>query len=131
MKTYVLDTGAISQYFVGHQRMTQIFSEIENESSKGLVPEPILSEFYYKICQKLGNEVARIRFVALRNSKLHIRTLEDSLLIEAGRLKCQFNFVSLADSFVVGLALLEKCTLLTTDKKLSEIPGLKVEKVEF
>jgi len=131
MKTYVLDTGAISQYFAGHQRMTQIFSEIENESSKGLVPEPILSEFYYKVCQKLGNEVARIRFTALRNSRLNLKKLEDSLLLEAGRLKCQFSFVSLADSFVVGLALLERCTLVTTDKRLSEIPRLSVERIKY
>ncbi len=131
MKSHVFDTGALAQYFADNGQMREFFQRIAKRTLRGLVPIPILSELYYKTCQKLGNEVARIRYVSLRNSNLELVSLEDTLIIEAGRIKCQYSFTSLADSFATGLALLEKCPLVTTDGELEEIKGLKIVKISF
>ena len=131
MKSYVFDTGALTQYFADNRQIVPLIQMIDREKFHGMVPTPILSEFYYKICQKMGNEVARIRFTSLRNSKLRIVELDDKLLIESGRIKCRYNFASLVDSFAAGLALLHKCPLVTTDGQLAEIQDLKIKKIEF
>ena len=86
MKSYVFDTGALAQYFADNAQMREFFQRIAKGSLRGLLPIPILSELYYKTCQKMGNEVARIRLVALRNSNLVISNLEDTLILEAGRI---------------------------------------------
>jgi len=131
MKACVFDTGALVQYFADNDQMRELFQRIGKSTLQGMVPMPILSELYYKTCQKLGNEVARVRYVALRNSNLSFVGLEDNSVMEAGRIKCQYSFTSLADSFAAGLALLEKCPLVTTDGRLAEVKGLKIIKISF
>lgn len=131
MKSLVFDTGALTQYFADNDQMREFIQRVAKGTLQGLIPAPILSELYYKICQKMGNEIARIRYVALQNSNIELVNLEDSLILEAGRIKCQYSFTSLADSFAAGLALLEKCPLVTTDGGLADIKGLKIVKIAF
>ena len=131
---YVFDTGAISQFFAGNQQINEIINQVRRKTSEALIAEPILSEFFYKVCQKEGLDIARLRVTSLIHSEprlFSIVSLTEELVMEAGKTKCQVRIISFADSITIAVAKLKKAHLVTTDGELRNIPDLKVRKIDF
>lgn len=131
MKSYVFDTGALAQYFIGHSVVSRIYREVANKSVQGLTCYPLLTELFYRTAQELGIETGQIRFVSIERSLIQIVPLDPSICMDAGKLKVQHNFVSLADVFALSLARKYNATLLTTDGSLKGIPGISVQKIAY
>jgi len=131
LKRYIFDTGALIQYYAGHPDVSQIYREIANRSAEGLTCYPLLIEFFYRTAQELGFEVAQIRFVSVEKSPIRIIPLDRSFCLDAGKMKTQYNFVSLADAFALSLSRKYHGILLTTDRSLEAVSGIKVHKITY
>ena len=131
LKRYIFDTGALVQHFAKHPVISQIYQEVVNGNAEGLTCYPLLTEFFYQTARELGFETAQIRFVSVERSPIKLIPLDSSICLDAGKLKIQHSFLSLADSFALSLARKFKGTLLTTDGSLQDVPNLKVKKIEY
>jgi len=81
-----------------------------------------MAELYYKTCEKLGRETARIRYLSIRRSGLTVFAPNETLSRCAGELKCKHRGkLSLVDAYVLAVAAEERSTLITSDPRLSEI----------
>lgn len=95
---------------------------MKNLEAKGFTCEVNITEFYYKTCEKLGREVARIRVASLRESELSVIPIDENLSYIAADLKCIYRGkLSLADAYVIALAKLKRGILLTTDTRISKL----------
>ena len=56
--------------FSGDRRIKRYFDEIFSGEAVGYILEINLAEFYYKTAEKLGLEIAEIRYKVIRNSEL-------------------------------------------------------------
>ncbi|NWG09109.1 MAG: PIN domain-containing protein, partial [Nitrososphaerales archaeon] len=84
--------------------------------------ETSMAEFYYKTCEKLGREVAEVRHMSIRHSKMSILATDERLTRIAGGLKCiHRGKLSLADAYILAVAKMLGGTLVTTDPRLLEI----------
>ncbi len=128
MKKYVVDADVLSLYFAGDKRVEKYFYEIDERKAKGLLCDVNLAEYYYKTCEKLGKEVAEIRFYQVRGSAMTIVPTSEELVRRAGEKKCKYSKeLSLADCFVLALAELEHAVILTTDPELEKLREVKVK----
>lgn len=128
MKTYVIDAGVLSLYFAGDKRVEKYFYEIDEGKAKGLLCDVNLAEYYYKTCEKLGKEIAEIRFYQIRGSAIKVVPTTEELVKKAGEKKCKHRKkLSLADCFVLALAELEHAIILTTDPELEKLKDIKVK----
>ncbi len=134
MKAFIFDTGALVQYSASNQEVNMIVKQIKQKKAFCFIPEILLAEYFYKICQKEGLEIARIKTTALFHSPTNFLELipaSEHLLFEAGKIKCQYSFVSFADSLAVALTMLKNGILVTTDGKLSDIKKLAIKKINY
>jgi len=128
MKKYVIDTGVLLLHLIGDKRVKTYFNEISQGKAKAFVCEVNLAEYYYKICEKLGKDVAKIRYHQIRESNLEIIATNEELTKKAGEKKCKYRGkLSLADCFTLALAEHEKATLLTTDSELAQVKEVKIK----
>ena len=110
-------------------RVKAIFDEVMAERAEGYTCETNIAEFYYKTCEKLGREVAEVRQLSIRHSKILILVIDERLTRVAGSLKCAYRGkLSLADAYILAAAKTRGGTLVTTDPRLSE---LKIVKTKF
>ena len=80
-----------------------------------------MAEFYYKTCEKMGREVAEIRYAAIRKTNISIVPPDAELTRLAADLKCfHRRKMSLADAYIAALARVRKGTLITTDRRIAE-----------
>lgn len=99
-----------------------MFDEVATGRAEGYTCETSLSEFYYKTCEKLGREVAEVRYTSIRHSKISALTIDDRLSRTAGNLKCAHRGkLSLADAYIVAAAKMLGGILVTTDTRLIEL----------
>jgi len=119
----LIDTGILHLYFAGDTKVKKFFNEIIAEKSEGLIPEPILTEFYYKTCISLGKAIADTRYFQLRRQKnLTITTQNEKITHLMGQLKCEHRGkLSLVDCSAIATAKIHKAKLVTTDHVLAEI----------
>ena len=116
-KKLVMDTGALTLFFIGDARIKPYFEAIEGKRAVGYVCSVNLVEYCYKTCQKLGSDTAHLRYQQIRTLLQQVET--DSRLSQAAAdEKCRNNLLSLADSFALALTRNLKATLLTTDSEL-------------
>ena len=128
---YVWDTGALSLFFADHSDAKSLMRKITGGQARGHVPRIILAEFFYKTCQKLGKQVAEIRITALRHSDIIEEPLEENDIVHTGMLKIKYPELSLADCVVANLGIKHKATVVTTEKEMTGIEGLKVIKLDY
>lgn len=105
--------------------------EIVREEVVGFIPQIVFSEFYYRTWQKLGNQVARIQFVSLRESKLNEYILAEKDLYLVGETKVRNVFLSIVDSIDVATAKATKSTNISTDQDFGQVAGVKSTKLYF
>ena len=125
-RKYVVDAGVLALYFAGDRRVKKYFDEIFQGLSEGYLCEVNLAEFYYKTAEKLGVNVADIRYEAIRSSSISQVPVEGELTREAAEIKLKYRGkVSLADAFLIALTYYVKGIALTTDSRIKEILGNK------
>ncbi len=123
---YVIDTGVLSLFYAGDERVKPFFGQIQAGRAQGYVSSVNLAEFYYKACQKLGKETATTRF---HQTKTILETVETDgeLAMNAGLNKCKYNHLSLADTFAAALTERLNGTLLTTDEAILKVAEVHVK----
>ena len=98
---------------------------------KGYVSRIIMAEFFYKVCQKFGKDVALVRLALIRRTGISEEEMPHQEVINVGLLKLKYPRLSLADCIIANLAIGRRAKLLTTEDELAGVAGLKVEKLEF
>lgn len=126
MKKYALDTGSIELYFAGDKNMGRIYGEVKKGLARAFTLETNLAELYYKTCQKLGEEVARIRDISVRKSLIEVKKVDEEISRKAGKIKCKVRGISLADALLAAAADIYKAIVVTTDKDFQKIRDLKI-----
>lgn len=127
---YVVDTGALSLYYAGDERVRPFFAEIADGRAHGYIASTNLAEHYYKVCQKQGRETATVRFHQTKTI-LELVLPDADLARAAGLAKCRYNRLSLTDAFAVALAEKLGGTLLTTDETLLEVREIRARNFEI
>ena len=127
----IWDTGALSLFFADHTEAKGYMQQITVHKSIGYIPRLILAEFFYKTCQKLGKEVAQIRLVALRQVPIIEEPISEEEVLGIGMLKVEHSYLSLADCVLVQLAKRHHATILTTEKPITTVKGIKTKKISY
>ncbi len=127
----IWDTGALSLFFADHTEAKGYMQQITVHKSIGYIPRLILAEFFYKTCQKLGKKVAQIRLVALRQVPIIEEPISEEEVLGIGMLKVKHSNLSLADCVLVQLAKKHHATILTTEKPITTVKGIKAKKFSY
>jgi predicted nucleic acid-binding protein len=128
---YTFDTGPLLLYFGEDLRVKKLLDDVRHSKATASTCEPNLAELYYKTCEKLGRETARIRYLSLRRSALSIVAPNESLSRLAGELKCKHRGkLSLVDAYILAVTIDERSTLITSDSRISELALVPTRLVE-
>ena len=124
-KTICLDTGMITLLYSKDtpQSIFQLFKNIKEETIEAHVLSPLMAETFFHIC-KLSGKVAAETILAtfLNTFPIKLVNLNQSLIIKAGLLKCQYTkILSYNDCFAIAYALNKKLTFHTTEKNIGKI----------
>ena len=126
-KNVVIDTGVLTLFFSGEAAVRALFVDFERGRTNGYVTSVNLSEFYYKTCEKAGEDVAKLWYHQCRELLQTLET-DSQLCLFAGQEKChQGGNLSLADCFALAAAKTLHGTLLTTDPELAKIKDVNVK----
>ena len=131
MKSYIWDTGALSLYFSEHEQCKLLMEDCENSKIIGYVPLLILSEFYYLHWRKFGYRLAKMRVESVVNSSLTSLTLKEQSIYQIGELKVKHPELSLADSVLIALSKEHNSTIITTERLMTELKGVKAIKINY
>lgn len=126
---YVIDTGVLSLFYAGDERVKPFFAQVQSGRAEGYVASVNLAEFYYKLCQKLGKETATVRFHQTQ-TVLEVVETDGDLVKAAGLNKCRYGHLSLADAFAVALTEEIGGTLLTTDEAILMVTEIHTKHFE-
>lgn len=122
MNRYIIDAGVLALYFAGDRRAKKYIDRILRGIDEGYVCEVNLAEFYYKTGEILGEDIAEIRYLSIRNSRIKQIPAQGELTRQAAKYKIRYRRkISLADAYLLALAKKVKGTVLTTDERLKEI----------
>lgn len=128
MRRYVVDAGVLFLYFIDDERVKPYFDEVAQGRAQGFICDVNLAEYYYKTCEKLGKDVADVRYHQVRGSDVGSVATDEELTRKAGEKKCKYRGkLSLADCFSLALSELKKAILLTTDGKLAKVKEVRVK----
>lgn len=128
---YTFDTGPLFLYFGEDLRVKKLLDDVRNGKVESSTCELNLAELYYKTCEKLGRETARIRYFSVRRSGLSVFAPSESLSRLAGELKCRHRGkLSLVDAYVLAVAMEERTTLVTSDPQISELHLVQTRLIE-
>jgi len=128
---YTFDTGPLFLYFGEDVRVKKLLDAARTGKVEGSTCEPNLAELYYKTCEKLGREIARIRYLSVRRSGLTVFAPNERLSRSAGELKCKHRGkLSLVDAYVLAVAMEERATLITSDPRISEMALVPTRLIE-
>ena len=135
MPKICLDTGPIMLYLSKNppQEIELLIKRVQNKEITATVMAPILIEVFKHLCVKKGKDFAVNSHNSFRvRVPVEIGQLTDSLIIAAGKLKCQYReLLSYNDCIVVAYAIEQKVELHTTEKELNTIPKLIVKDYIF
>ena len=132
-KKIIFDSYALIAVFEeekGHEKVTQLLSEIAEEKHEGFLSAVNLGEIYYMLSRKRGKERAEIALHSVFQMPIEIVDADVSLAYEAAKIKAKCK-MSYADAFAAALTILKKGTLITGDKEFKHLVGEAHFKVEF
>jgi hypothetical protein len=132
-----LDTGVITLFFTNPvpPSIKDLLDRIQSKAIDACVVSPVLVEAFSQLCKLEGGigfaEKAIIDLLSMYPLKLV--SLNQSLIIKAGELKCKHrNVLSLVDCIAIGHAVNNKLEFHTTEKSIDKLfPRLKVIKYQF
>jgi predicted nucleic acid-binding protein len=128
---YIWDTGALSLFFANNNQTKELMKKTLEPYNKGHIPRLILSEFFYKTCQKLGKEIAQVRLVALRQKGFIEEIIGESDVYQIGMMKIKYSNLSIADCVLVQTAVNNKGVIITTEKPITDLKKVKSTKIDF
>ncbi len=118
----VFDTGPLFLYFAEDLHVKEVLDEVVAGKAEGFTCETNIAELYYKTCEKFGRDVAEVRQLSIRHSKISILPIDESLTRTAGSLKCTHRGkLSLVDAYILAAVKMLEGTLITTDPRLKEL----------
>lgn len=129
MAGFVLDTSAVIAYLYDEDGADTV-EGVMDSADDVLVPFMAIMEVRYKLLQDFGSERTS-RFLAILNG-WPMRVLESSP--EWGQIAAEVKApgkVSLGDSWVAALALMEDATLVHKDPEFEVVPDLKMLKLPY
>jgi predicted nucleic acid-binding protein len=130
-KNVIIDTGILTLFFSGDLRVQPFFRNVERGGKRAYVTSINLSEYYYKTCETLGEEIAVLRYHQCREL-LDIVETNRELSLSAGKEKChRRSNLSIADCFALAATKSLNGTLLTTDPELGKVKDADVRFFEI
>lgn len=135
-KQICLDTGIITLLYSKDrpEEISKLFKQIMKSEIEAHVVSPIITESFYHICKLRGKVAAETTVATFLNTyPIKLVNLNQSLIIKAGLLKCQYyQELSYIDCFAIGYALNKKLAFHTTEKNLKKIlPNLNIKSYVF
>jgi predicted nucleic acid-binding protein len=135
MKEICIDTGVFGIYFSKNRNVEvkELFDNIQNNKFKAFVVKPVLTEVYFHICRVQGISEANVQLVSLmHNYALNCVDLDEALILNAGKLKCQHqSALSMIDCMSIALCLRENMEFHTTEKMVKKIPHNTLERLRI
>jgi predicted nucleic acid-binding protein len=125
MTSYVFDTGVISLFFLGDERLRTLVDRIQQKGDSAFLSSVTVAEFYYKTCRNLGQDVAALRSKQL-SERMQVVDASLEISFSAGLEKCRNGRLSLADCYALKLTKQLRGLLLTTDSELAKTRDAKV-----
>lgn len=130
-----LDAGPITLYYsqTPPNKIYELINDIKNRKFKAHVVWHTLIEVYKNLCILKGKNYAETTITSfINNYPINLVNLDESLILKAGALKCQYRTeLSYNDCIIIAYSLQKKLILYTTEKDLPKIPNLLVKKYEF
>ncbi|MHA1679902.1 MAG: hypothetical protein ACTSUE_02770 [Promethearchaeota archaeon] len=134
LKKVSLDTGLINLFFSPDcpNKIDDLFNSIKKGKINGNLTGPVLTESYKHLCIAKGKQYAQACVAKiLEGHNIILHEIDKSLILKAGALKCRYRKeLSYVDCFVIGLALLNKFEVHSTES-FPVIPGAKFQKYDF
>ena len=117
-----LDTGALMLHFADDRQIRETMTRIESVLLQSHTCEVNIAELYYKTCEVLGSDVAKIRSTTIRESRINVEMVDEVLTERAASLKCKYRGkISLVDAYILATSMEHKCRLITTDPTLKQL----------
>lgn len=130
-----IDTGPIYLYYRKDppEKVNILMNKIKKQKITAFVPAIILVEVYKHLCVTEGKDYATSCIISFQhNINAQYISLTPDLILEGGRLKCQYRTkLSYNDCIAIATALLKKAKLHTTEKNLPKIQNLQIVTYEF
>lgn len=82
-----------------------------------------MMETYYQVWREEGEESAKITYGELKTLPINIVKADEVILLEAGRIKANYQ-LSVADAWIVALAIQKKAKLVHKDPEFEQIKEL-------
>lgn len=130
---YILDACAVIAFLQGEPGAQIVTEILDNPENRCLLHAINACEVYYDVYRRTGEEDAAALEDVLTTAGIElVETIPSILWRTAGQLKAKWRRVSLADCFVLALALLENGTVLTSDhRELEPIAEAAVCPIRF
>ncbi|MEM0085329.1 MAG: PIN domain-containing protein [Candidatus Methanomethylicia archaeon] len=106
--------------------------EVYEKVSEAYISEINLAEFLYNYARVFGWESTLVRNKLIRNSPIIVVSPDEKQTIEAARIKLKYyDRLSLADSYLVALAIMLKGIIVTTDARIENVIEVPVEVIRI
>jgi len=131
-RKYILDAGFLSAFFAGVLESKRYMDEVYEKVSEAYISEINLAEFLYNYARVFGWESTLVRNKLIRNSPIIVVSPDEKQTIEAARIKLKYyDRLSLADSYLVALAIMLKGIIVTTDARIENVIEVPVEVIRI
>ncbi len=135
MKKICLDAGVLGIYF-SSQRTSEVKGLMDSISAGKLgayMLKHVLVEVHFHLCKDQGITEANTQIINFQTQyPVSLVDLDDSLILHAGKLKCQHvGTLSYIDCMTIAFCLRENAELHTTEKLLKQIPNNTLQRLRF
>ncbi len=130
---YVLDSCAVIAFLQQELGAEVVVEALKNPRQRCIIHAINACEVYYDIYRRAGEKDAAALDGILAELGIElVHTISTDLWRTAGKLKAEWRRVSLADCFVLALAILEDGTVLTSDHhELDRVAQAAVCPIQF
>ncbi|MEM4774624.1 MAG: type II toxin-antitoxin system VapC family toxin [Sulfolobaceae archaeon] len=128
---YVLDAGPLFLLFAGEKGVKKYFEEMYKGRVEIYMNEVNLAEFLHLYISRKGKDIALARHRYIRNSPIKIVPPDEKITETAALLKSKYNFLSLADAFLIATAKEINGVIITTDEDIEKTKEIKTIKISF
>lgn len=132
-----LDTGVVSLFYAEDcpLEVKTLMTQIQHQRIDAYIVAPILVEAFSQLCKaKGGIKFAEQSIIGFLNTHpVKLVTLNQSLIIKAGELKCKYRTtLSVVDCMAIAYALNKNISFHTTEKGLATLfPKLEIITYSF
>ena len=99
MRRYVVDAGVLFLYFIDDERVKPYLDDVVQGRAQAFIFDVNLAKYYYKTCEKLGEDLADVWYHKL-DSSVESAATDEELTRKAGEKKCKYRSkLSLRDCF--------------------------------